>query len=200
MFGYAGVIANDNPVFDATVTYDRKAWGCLFLKAIDLYDIHSSYDFSLALLYKKIHVSENLTITPYAGFVIEQRERLIDHDSDGMIVIITSLKVSPKFTLEHCGRFSNTFFKTELFDWLNRLRVLYSHKHVDMTFSTWHNNNFFDESAYTTVGLSAAYARIKISDRAMLSTVLTGLKVAASDPEEESMRNRLVFTIAATIH
>jgi hypothetical protein len=111
VFNYAGVIANDNPAFDMTATYDRKQWGCLFLKAIDLRDLHSPYNFSLALLYKNIHVGSKLTITPYAGFVIEQTEKIVGRESDGMIIILTSIKLTPKLTLEHCGRFSNTFFQ-----------------------------------------------------------------------------------------
>jgi hypothetical protein len=199
IFGYGGMIANENPAFDLTVNYERKSWGCLFLKAIDLRDLQSPYDFSLALLYKNFHAGPRIIFTPFAGFVIEQRHHFIDHDSDGMIILLTSFKVTPKITLEHCGRFSNTFFETQYFDWLNRVRLLYSHKHLDLTASGWHNNRIFDDSGYTTLGLSAAYSRIRLSERVKLSAMVTGM-VVAKNADAEPIPNGLVLTIAATAH
>jgi hypothetical protein len=200
IFGYGGVIANDNPSVDIALTYDRKAWGCLLLKAADIYDLHSHYNFSLALLYKHIRPMKKLTITPYAGFAIGQRTSLCDNETDGMIILVTSLKLNKNFTLEHCGRFSNTFLKTEYFDWLNRLKVLYSHNHIDFTATGWHNNNVFEKSSYSTIGFSAGYSRIKISERVLLSTTLTAMVITHTSWEKsESDKNGLVFTVAAMV-
>src|SRR5687768_16863131 len=62
IFGYAGRIAITNPAFDISVAYDRKKWGCLFLKAVDLYEPHSPYHFSLALVYRKFKSGNRITI------------------------------------------------------------------------------------------------------------------------------------------
>lgn len=200
IFGYAGRIANTNPTFDISVSYDRKKWGCMFLKAVDLYDSHSPYHFSLALVYKKFKFGNRITTTPYAGFVMEQRWHFIDHDSDGMILLITSMRLSPKLVVEHCSRFSNTFLETEYFDWLNRFRFLYTHDHWDLTLSGWHNNKVFDRSTYTTVGFSAAYSRIHLSENVQLSTILSGLMVAdCSNEVDRAAQKGLMFTIAATV-
>jgi hypothetical protein len=200
IFNYGGTIANNNPSFDASFVYDNTRWGFLFLKAVDLMDVHSPYNFSLALLYKNFHVGRQVTITPYAGFVIEQEEKFVDNTSDGMILIVTSVKLTPSLTFEHCARFSNTFLETEYFDWLNRFRLLYAHKHIDVVLSGWHNNKVFDGSGYTTVGLSAGYGRIRLSERVTMNTLVSGLMVASNSVADEPLHNGIALTIAATIH
>jgi hypothetical protein len=199
IFNYGGTIANNNPSFDASVVYDHTHWGFLFLKAVDLMDVHSPYNFSLVLLYKNFHIGKKVTITPYAGFVIEQEEKLVDRTSDGIILMVTSIKLTPSLTLEHCGRFSNTFLETKYFDWLNRFRLLYAHKHIDVVLSAWHNNKVFDGSGYATVGLSAGYGRIRLSERVMMNTLVSGLLVASNSVVDEPLHNGIALTIATTI-
>jgi hypothetical protein len=199
VFSYGGMIANENPSFDVNITYERKQWGSFLFKAVDLYDVHSHYNFTLALAYCRIRPSQNISITPYAGFIAEQRKSIVDHDSDGMIILVTAFKLDEKFTLEHCGRFSNTFFKTEWFDWLNRLRLLYSKEHIDVVISAWHNNKLFDHSTHTSFGFTAGYGRIKISEKILLSTGITGIMMTEnSDEKDLAAMNGLALTIAAT--
>jgi hypothetical protein len=198
VFGYGGMIANENPSFDLNFTYAGKHWGGFFLKAIDLYDLHSGYNFSLAMVNKPFHLSRQFSFTPYAGFVIEQTEKICGADSDGMVFLITSFKSNGGITIEHCARFSNTFFETEFFDWLNRLRILYSYRHVDMSATAWHNNNVFDHNKHTSFGFSVAYSRIKVSDHVTLSSSLTAIKMTANtNAEELAQASGLSLSIAA---
>jgi hypothetical protein len=199
IFNYGGLIANDNPVADINFTYDRKAWGVMIFKAFDLYKSQSEYNFTLAAAYKIFHVSKQLTITPYVGAVLEQQRRIADPGSDGIVILVSAFKLNPHLTLEHCARFSNTMVETQNFDWLNRLRLLYSKNHIDVTASAWRDNKVFDQSAYTTVGLTAAYSRIAVTDHLKLGTSVTGLWVASMSDESEK-RNGIVFTIAATMN
>src|SRR5436190_17448269 len=52
LFTYSGRISSDNPAFDVNFTYDRKHWGYMFFKAIDLYDHRSNNNFALTTIYK----------------------------------------------------------------------------------------------------------------------------------------------------
>jgi hypothetical protein len=200
LFGFAGLIANDNPSVDVSFVYDRRHWGALILKAVDVYDIHSPYDFTLGLFYTSIRLGDKLTVTPYGGFVLEQTHHIAGEGSDLMGIVTTTYKFDKRFALEHTGRFSNLMMEREQFDWLNRFRVSYSGEHVDVMLTCWHNNGIFDRSQYTTVGLNAAYSRIKLSKQVTVSTGITAhLVVGGSDLEEIDRRNGLLLTIATTV-
>jgi hypothetical protein len=200
VFGYGGMIANENPSFDLNFTLNKKHWGCFLFKAVDLYDLHSDYNFSLAMVNKPFHVTRQFTFTPHVGFVIEQTEKICGADSDGMVFLITSYKSDGGISFEHCARFSNTFFQTEFFDWLNRFRILYSYHHVDLAATAWHNNNMFDQDKHTSFGFSVAYSRIKVSEHVVLSSSLTAIKMTANtNPEELTVASGLSLTIAAAL-
>jgi hypothetical protein len=199
LFGYAGVIANANPSADILVGYERKQWGAIVLKAFDLYDLHSSYNFTLGLVHYNLPLSKRLTVTPYLGAVVEQREKIADKGSDGMILVISIFKLDDHLRLEHCARFANVAIEQAEFDWLNRFRLLYSRQHVDLTAMYWNNNHVFDKCGYTTVGLSASLSRLKVAENISLSTGVTGVLLANTFNEaNDSFRNGLLFTIAAT--
>jgi hypothetical protein len=200
IFNYGGLVANSNPVFDVNFTYDRKTWGCMLFKAFDLYDAHSPYNFTLATVYKNIHISKQLTFTPFAGFVLEQERKIADPGSDGVVFLITSWKAAPHFTIEHCARFSNTIVDRQQFDWLNRFRASYSREHFDLSASAWRNNKVFDNNTYTTLGMSVGYNRVKISEHVKLNTSLSAIVVASMLPEDDEWsRNGLVFTFGVTV-
>jgi hypothetical protein len=200
VFGYGGMIANKNPSFDLNFTFNKKHWGFFLFKAVDLYDLHSDYNFSLVMVNKPFHLTPKFTFTPYTGFVIEQTEKICGADSDGMVFLISSYKSNAGITLEHCARFSNTVFETEFFDWLNRFRILYSYQHVDVAATAWHNNNVFDHDKHTSFGFSVTYSRIKVSDHLVLSSSLTAIKMTANtDAEELAVGSGLSLTIAAAL-
>jgi hypothetical protein len=199
LFGYAGVIANVNPSADVLVGYERKRWGAIALKAFDLYDLHSSYNFMLGLVHYNIPLSKRLTVTPYLGAVIEQREKIADKGSDGMLLVISSFRIAEHVRFEHCARFANVMVEQNEFDWLNRFRLLYSRKHLDLAAMYWNNNHVFDECGYTTVGLNAAVSRLKLTENISLSTGVTGVLLADTFNEvKNNFTNGLLFTIAAT--
>lgn len=50
MFLYGGRISTDNPAFDINFVYNRKQWGLIVYKAIDLKDHTSPNNFALALV------------------------------------------------------------------------------------------------------------------------------------------------------
>jgi hypothetical protein len=198
MFGYAGQIANENPVADINFTYERKAWSFLIFKAVDLHAIHSDYNFTLTLLYKSFHIGKRVTFTPNFGFAIEQRFSFADHGSDAIVLLITACKLNDHLTLEHCARFGNVMIEQQEFDWLNRLRLIHSAKHIDLMMMGWHNNKVFDDTQYTTLGAGIAYSRIKVSDHVKLSTGITGLLVAETSDENNCPRKHgIQFTLAA---
>jgi hypothetical protein len=197
-FGYGGQIANETPVADINFTYERKAWSFLIFKAADLYDRHSHYNFTLTLLYKNIRVSKRLVFTPNVGFALGQQHSLADKGSDALVLLLTSYKLSKHFTVDHTARFGNLMLENEYFDWLNRLRLTYSSRHIDIMLMGWHNNKVFDDSRYLTLGTNIFYNRISVSKHIMLSTGITGLIVAQTSDEDTCPRkNGMLFTIAA---
>jgi hypothetical protein len=201
LFGYAGHIANENPSADVGVVYDRAKWGCLLIKAFDLYDLHSGYNFTLGLFYTNIKLSEKLTFTPYGGFALDQEHRVADEGSDAMALLITTYRFDRQFSFEHCARFSNCVIDPRFFDWLNRFKLTYSKDHLDLMLMCWHNNAVFDSSHYTSVGLNASYSRLKISEKVTISSGITALIMAeASEGEAFVKRNGLLLTIATVIH
>ena len=199
-FGYGGQIANENPVADINFTYERKAWNFLLFKATDLYDGHSHYNFTLALLYKNVHVGKRLVFTPNFGFAIGQQYSIADKGSDAMVLLLTSYKLDKHFTIDHTARFGNVILENQYFDWLNRLRLTYTNRHIDIMLMGWHNNKVFDDSKYLTLGANIFYSRIAVSKHVRLSTGITGLIVAQTSDEENCPRkNGMLFTIAAAL-
>lgn len=189
-----------NPAMDFHVNYDRRAWGLLVFKGMDIYDIHSSYNFTMTMVYTNININSRLRITPYCGVVLDQEKTLADFGSDGMVILVSSFKLNKNFTFEYGARFSNVLLEQTMFDWLNRVRLLYTKDHLDMVLSCWHNNNVFDYDAYTTVGMQVSYGRIKVIEHVMMGMGITGLVMPySSDESEFPKRNGLMLTIAAIV-
>lgn len=198
MFAYGGRICADNPAFDINFIYDRKKWGFLFYKAIDLTNHTSLNNFTLAVFYKNFNLNNRITFTPYVGTFLEQPHTFADHGSDIAAIAITSLKLNSNFSVDHTALFGNLIIEPELLDWVNRLRLVYSAKHLDITSTLWHNNRVFDKCDYTSVGLAIAYSRIPLSDHLNLSVGLTDLvMVQTSDEQSIPKSNKLMVTLAA---
>jgi hypothetical protein len=201
-FSFMGRLATDNPAADFYFNYTHATrWGFQVFKAMDIYDLHSSNNFALGLAFKHIAINKNLTVTPYAGFVLEQSHSIIGHGSDMTSMITTSYKLSKHFTLEHLALFPNLVFERSNADWVNRFRILYSSDHVDVTAWGWLNNHVFDETNYNSAGLSLYYSRIPVTKKLALSTGLTGLvMINTSDPTGCPKKNGVLLSIAATWH
>lgn len=199
-FNYGGRLVSSNPVFDFNFTYDRKAWGFQLFKATDLVDRNTDINFMLAVVNKSFHVGSRLTITPMAGFILEQNHTVADKGSDVAFILTTGYKLSKTLTLEHSTLFGNIMLECSERDWVNRFRLLYSKKHLDLAAMVWYNNRVFDEAEYVTCGVNAFYSRVKVSDAVMLSAGVTLLAMPYdSDPELIPQRNGVIFTIAAIV-
>lgn len=174
-FAYGGRIVSDNPTFDLNFTYDRKAWGFQLFKAQDLRDHSTQINFALAVINKSFHIGKRLTITPSAGFILEQSKTIADHGSDVVLILNTAYRLSPHFTIDQSSLVGNVALEPEARDWVNRLRVTYSRKHVDLIVSGWHNNKVFDAAEYLTIGTGVFYGRVKLSPAVTFSAGLSAL-------------------------
>lgn len=199
-FGYGGVIVNRNTAADLNLTYNRKRYGAMFIKAFDLQDIHGSYNFALAAAYARFELSKKVSVTPYVGASIGQCEKIVDPGSDAVLLLINSWRVTNEFTIEHCARLTGLIRHPEDFDWLNRFRFIYAKDHLDFMVMLWNNNAAFDNAGYTTMGVNAAFARMKVSERVTLSTGVTAIVVADLYKEDrDDFNNGLMLSIAASL-
>jgi hypothetical protein len=199
-FNYGGRLVSPNPTFDLNFTYDRKGWGFQLFKAMDLVDRSTDINFMLAVVNKSFHVGKRLAITPNVGFILEQNRTVADKGSDLTFIVTTGYKLSKTLTLEHSALVGNVLLETSECDWVNRFRLLFSKKHIDMAAMVWHNNRVFDDTEYVTCGMNAFYSRMKVSPAVSLSAGLTVLAMPYnSDPEIIPQKSGVIFTLAAVI-
>ena len=197
LFTYGGQVGTDNPSFDINFTLEYKQWGVLVYKGVDLVDHTTDYNFSLIAVFRNFKLTDRLTFTPFVGTILEQSEHFADTGSDAACILITSYKLIPGLTVEHMGMFGNLVFEPTHMDWVNRFRLSYSGKHLDVITSLWHNNNVFDESTYVTGGLNIAYSRMKVAKHLFLSTGVTGLVTFHdSDAESTTSKDAVQLTFA----
>jgi hypothetical protein len=201
LFSYSGRIISDHPAMDFNFNYERKKWGFLFFKAVDLCDPLSDNNFAIGLIYKNFKLGNKLTITPYGGIVLEQTRKIAGQGSDATLIINATYKFSQRFSLDNTFLFSNLAWESYDFDWVNRLRMLYSVKHLDVALIGWHNNCAFDKTQYFSSGLNVTFARIPVADHAFINAGITGLVMwETSDEVLFPKKNGLVFTVAGVFH
>ena len=197
MFFYGGRISTDNPAFDINFTYNRPKWGFLFYKAIDLKDHTSANNFTLALLNKNFKLSNRLTFTPQLGVFLEQQNSLSDVGSDILGVALLSYKVNEHFTVDYSALLANLVMETELMDWVNRSRILFVSKHIDVAATFWHNNHVLDEQDHMSGSLSVIYNRIRLSEKFNLGIGVTEFAILKTSNEEALPKsNRFLVTVA----
>jgi len=202
-FSFTGRIISPNPALDFFYTYDRKPWGFVVFKAFDLYDHTTTNNFMLAMFRKHVHLGDRWTITPQVGAILEQSYSFADKGSDLASIIITSYKISNTLTVDQTMIFGNLMIDPEERDMANRLRLLYSKNHWDVTLLAWHNNKLIDHdnSEYFSCGANVFYSRIKVSDHLLLSAGILGVRMNYTSTESEyPTRNGIFFTLAAYIH
>lgn len=183
LFAYGGRLVSTNPVADFNINYDRKAWGFQVFKAMDIHDSGTPINFALAVFNKNIHLGSRLTVTPSVGVILEQFKTIADHGSDAVVIIVTGYKLTSSLTLEHSTLFGNLLLEPEMLDWVNRLRLIYSKNHLDVTLMGWHNNSLFDSTDYFTCGSSVFYSRMKLVDGLAANAGITGLFMPYSSNE-----------------
>ena len=195
-FAYGGRIVSENPVADFNFNYDRKNWGFQFFKAMGLRDRSTEINFSLAVVNKNFHLGKRLTITPSAGFLLEQSKSVADHGSDVLLIVTSTYKLSKGFTVDYSTLFGNLVLEPEAKDWINRVRMIFSKKHLDLTTTIWHNNKVFDSSEYVTCAASSFLSRMKVSKTLTLSTGITGLIMPySSNTDVYPKKNGVIFTL-----
>lgn len=201
-FSFMGRLATDNPAVDFYFNYTHKSnWGFQVFKAVDIYDRHSPNNFALGVIFHHFNVHPKLTITPYAGVVLDQAHSLADRGSDISSMVSSVYKFSPHFAIEHLALFPNLVLERGHADWVNRFRFMYTYQHLDVTGWTWLNNRVFDENTYQSAGLSVYYSRIPVAGKLKLSTGITGLvMLQTSNANSCPKKNGLLLTVAATWH
>ena len=199
-FTYGGRIVSENQVIDFNFNYDRKKWGFQFFKAFDLRDRNTEINFSLAVVNKNFHLGKRLTVTPSAGFILEQSKSFADHGSDVALIAVTAYKLSKELTIDHSTLFANLVLEPEAKDWVNRVRLIYSKKHLDLTGIVWHNNKVFDSTEYVTCAASAFLSRVKLSKTLTLNAGVTGLIMPyTNNTEVEPKKNGVIFTLMVVL-
>ena len=199
-FSYGGRIVSPNPTLDFNLNYDRKNWGLQIFKAIDLRDRNTQINFTLAVVNKNFRLGKRLSVTTSAGFILEQSRTIADHGSDVVLVVSTIYRLSKVFTLDYTTLFGNLVLEPDARDWVNRFRLQYSKKHIDVMLTGWHNNKVFDTAEYITCGVSAFYSRVKISNTVSMNAGATLLIIPYSnDTEVYPKRNGLIFTLGMVI-
>lgn len=202
-FSFTGRIISPNPALDFFYTYDRKQWGFVAFKAFDLYDHTTTNNFMLAMFRKNIHLGKRWTITPQVGAILEQSYSFADKGSDLASIIITSYKISNEFTIDQTMILGNLMVYPIERDMANRLRLLYTKNHWDITLLGWHNNKLIDHdnSEYFSCGANVFYSRIKVSDHLLLSAGILGVRMNYTSTEAEyPTRNGIFFTLAGYFH
>lgn len=197
MFAYGGRVASKHPAIDINLSYNRKQWGFLVFKATDMMDRTSANNFSLAVFYKNFKLGKQLTITPHLGAFLEQPHHFAGHGSDVAIINITTFKLNSHLSVEHTTLFGNMLIEPSYRDWVNRFRLLFTHKHLDIIAALWHNNQVFDQADYLSSGLQVMYSRIKLSDDFNLSVGVTELSVLHSSNENMIAKDHQLLTTLA---
>ncbi len=201
LFSYGGRLVSQNTVADFHFVYQHRTWGFQFFKAADLGNGHSPINFAMAVFNRPFHFSDKLTLTPHVGVVLEQFESLADHGSDAAAMLTLAYRLHPRVTLEHTALLANLVMEPELRDWVNRLRLLYSYQHLDVTLFAWHNNAAFDAQEYATLGLSVFLSRMKLAGPVRFQVGLTGLYLASASDESARVNANGVFaTLGMSIH
>jgi hypothetical protein len=200
LFSYAGRLVSHNHVVDLNITYSRRTWGIQVFKAVDLNDRHNPINFAFATVNRPFHIGSNLTITPHAGIVLEQSNSFADHSSDAAM-LTTAWRLTPHVTLEHTALVASIVTEQTEGDWINRLRLLYSKGHVDVTLFAWHNNGVFDRNDYATFGVSLFMSRLPLVGKLKMQSGITALYMASASEEKTMVgANGLFLTIGIGIN
>jgi hypothetical protein len=201
IFTYMGKVVNYNPASDIFFSYiSRSGWGVSAFKVVDLRDIHSHNNFAFALLTKSFHIGKRLTLAPSIGAALEQQHKFADHGSDMLAMLTTTFKLNQHWAIEYNALFANLIVERTETDWINRLKLMYSKGHLDVTGFLWHNNNVMDDGHYLSSGASIFYNRMKLGKKVWLGAGMTGLLTTVqSDPEKPHYKKGLQFTTSLTI-
>lgn len=201
-FSYTGRLISDYPAADIFINVNHSnKWGLNLFKVADLRNSLSDNNFLMFLANKNFTVSKRVSINVYGGAILEQTNHFAGHGSDFVSNVTTTYKLNRHFAIDHTAMFGNMVLENKEADWVNRFRVLYASKHIDLTAWAWRNNKVLNDNTYTSVGLSGYYNRIPLSKRLSLGAGATGLMmISTSEPSRYPKKNGVLFTLAVTWH
>jgi hypothetical protein len=102
LFTYMGKVVNYHPAGDVFFSYTtNNGWGFSAFKVADLSDIHSHNNFAFALINKTFHLGNRLTIAPSIGVNLEQQHKFVDHGSDVLAMLTTTLRLNKNLVVDH---------------------------------------------------------------------------------------------------
>jgi hypothetical protein len=199
-FYFGGKVAEYNPAADLSFNMESRNFGFTVFKAADLSDLHSSFNFALAGIYKNILLHKRLRVTPQFLVLIEQPNRIVDEGSDVGCTLTTAWKISNTLSLDETFIVFNVVFETEHMDMINRMRLTYTKKHFDIIGMAWHNNGIIDREKHLTSALSVGYNRVNVSSSLTLgATLMAASTWVSSNKEEVPERKGVVLTLTAII-
>jgi len=202
LFNYMGKVVNYNPAADFLFTYKtRNSFGFSLFKVADLVDAHSDNNFTIAFANKTFHPAKWLTIAPNIGVNLEQQHAVVDHGSDLIFLLSSVFRINKAITIEHSAMLPNIAFERKHSDWINRIRVLYSRSHLDVSGLIWHNNALLDGYQYFSTGASVFYNRVPLGKKIKWGAGATSLWVASSsNAERVPKRLGVQFTTSLTLN
>jgi hypothetical protein len=197
LFSYGGRISADHPALDINLVYERRAYGLLIYKAMDVEDHTSSNNFSLLALYKNFKIGNRLTLTPHLGTFLEQSHKLAGHGSDVAFITTTAVKLNGHFTIDHTTLVGSLIIHPENIDWVNRIRLLFTTGHLEVTATAWHNNHVFDTADYASSAITVALSRLKLTRKLNLTLSVTDIAMLQSSHKEAVPKdNNIMASIA----
>lgn len=195
-FNFSGRICAPTPAIDGLGLYESKKFGASIFSAKDLYDKHSDNNFTFAILYKRFKINNTFSVAPNAGVVMEGFAKSFGD----RFFLISTVKLSKRLTVDETTLLSNLLSSEEK-EWINRIRFVYSQtEHLQLILSNWHNNAVFDDNAYMSASLQAAYNRIEISHHTYLQTAVSFFVMARSNEEVPvNEKSSVIFTLSLTV-
>jgi len=202
LFAYMGKVVNYHPAVDLLYTYKtRNNFGFSLFKVTDVVDSHSGNNFTIAFVNITFHIGERLSVAPNIGVNMEQQHSIVDHGSDLIALLNTSFRLNKNVVIDHSAMFPNIAFEQKYSDWINRFRILYSKRHLDVTGMFWHNNSWIDNANHFSMGTSIFYNRMRLREKVKCGGGVTSLwTVGSSNTEKVPKRLGIQFTASLTIN
>lgn len=193
-FNFSGRICSPTPAIDMNVLYERSGFGASLFTARDLYDKNSDNNFAFGILYKRLTLSKRLVITPNIGVVMEN----FGESFGERLFVVTTLKASPKLTIDETSFFSNVLNTRYEKEWINRVRFIYTQtSQLQFILSNWHNNAVLDNTGYISGAFQAQYGRIRITNHAHAQASIAFFVMALNTEEvPRQEKSGLLFTFA----
>lgn len=122
-FQYSGVLFNYHPNIELNVTVNYKQFGAFVTKYHDFIDSHSSVNYTTAGLYGSVQLSQQVKVTPYAGYFFAQKHSFMDKASDMWAGLVIRLTIRENIWIENTTLVSNLLHHMATTSLANRLNA-----------------------------------------------------------------------------